>query len=258
MTHHTFLSFLRALAQRPFWVAGWNILLRFRRPLDVLTRYVFGRGEYPERFRVRTPIGEQEVTAYSYHDLLTVVECFGKLDYRVPRDISSVVDVGANIGISALYFLTRNPRVRVVRYEPVADNVARLRKTLEGLEDRYRVEQVAVGPEAGTATFAQEATGRYGGLVTDRYVAEHGLEGVRTTTVPVVGINEVVRTAAEEWGRVELLKLDVEWLEEELIRALTPQSLARIHRIYAESEFSDDLAGYRRSRYGSIVRFIRE
>ena len=200
MTHHTFRSFLRALGQRPFWVAGWNILLRFRRPFDVLTRYVFGRGKYPERFRVRTPIGEQEVTAYSYHDLLTLVECFGKMDYRVPRDISFVVDVGANIGISALYFLSRNPDVRVRLYEPVAENAERLRRNLEGFEARYELLEQAVGMEHGTVEFAVEPTGRYGGVVTERYVAEHGLDDAGRVDVPMVEINQVVREARDAWG----------------------------------------------------------
>jgi hypothetical protein len=66
MTRHTFRSFLRALGQRPFWVAGLNIFLQFRRPLEVFTRYLFGRGSYPARFTVRTPMGEQAVTAYTY------------------------------------------------------------------------------------------------------------------------------------------------------------------------------------------------
>jgi FkbM family methyltransferase len=257
MTHHTFRSFLRALGQRPFWVAGLNIFLQFRRPLDVFTRYLFGRGSYPARFTVRTPIGEQVVAAYTYHDLLTVVECFGKLDYRVPRDISSVVDVGANIGISALYFLTRSPHVRVRLYEPVAENAVRLKRNLEGFEERYELMERAVGTENGTVTFAVEPTGRYGGIVTERYVEEHGLDDATTVDVPVVEINEVVRAARDAWGTVDLLKLDVEWLEADLIRALDPGSLRAVRRIYVEGDFPDELPGFRRSRYGAIIRFER-
>jgi FkbM family methyltransferase len=255
VTHHTIGSFFRALGQRPFWVAGLNIFLRFRRPLDVLIRYVFGRGTYPARFTVRTPIGEEVVTAYSYHDLLTLVECFGKLDYRVPRDISGVVDVGANIGISALYFLTRNPHVRVRLYEPVAENAKRLRRNLEGFEERYELLERAVGTENGTVTFAVEPTGRYGGIVTERYLEKHGLDDARTVEVPAVEINQVVRAARDAWGTVDLLKLDVEWSEADLIRSLHPESLRAVRRIYVEGDFPDEVPGFRRSRYGAIIRF---
>jgi FkbM family methyltransferase len=257
MTHHTVGSFILALRRRPFWVAGVNILTRFRSPAAVFSRYVFGTGTYPESFTVRTPLGERRVTAYTYHDLLTLVECFGKVDYRVPRSITTVVDVGANIGISALYFLTRSPEVRVDLYEPVAENRDRLKLTLDGLEDRYVVHTEAVGVTPGTASFAVEPTGRYGGLVTDRYVAGHGLAGARQVEVPVVGVNDVVSAAADRWGTVDLLKLDVEWMEDELIQALTPASLSHLGRIYAETDFAGDLPGFRRTSYGGVVRFRR-
>lgn len=257
MTHHTVGSFLRALGQRPFWVAGMNVFVRFRNPVDVFFRYVLGSGSYPEVFTVRTPLGARQVKAYTYHDLLTLVECFGKVDYRVPKEIGTVIDIGANIGISALYFLTQNQDVRVELYEPVAENVARLKMTLEGLEDRYILHAEAVGVEAGTASFAVEPTGRYGGLVTDKYVAEHGMAGATEVEVPVTGVNEVVSRAVRRWGRINLLKLDVEWMEEALLGALTPASMDRIDRIYAETDFPGDLPGFRRTRYGAVVRFQR-
>ncbi len=45
-----------------------------------------------------------------------------------PRDISVVVDFGSNIGISALYFLTRNQDIKVYLFEPVPQNILRLKK----------------------------------------------------------------------------------------------------------------------------------
>lgn len=257
LTHHTFSSFLRALGHRPFWVAGENIFRRFHTPADVFSRYVIGTGSYPADFTVRTPIGARTVTAYTYHDILTLVECFGKVDYQIPAHTQRVVDVGANIGISALYFLTRSRDVQVELYEPVPENVDRLRVTLEGFEDRYVLHSEAVGTESGTASFAVEPTGRYGGLVTEKYVAEHGMNEATEVQVPVVGVNEVISRAAERWGTIDLLKLDVEWMEEALLAALTPESLDRLDRIYAETDFSGDLPGFRRTRYGAVVRFHR-
>jgi hypothetical protein len=75
--------------------------------------------------------------------------------------------------------------------------------------------------------------------------------------VPVVGVNDVVSAAADRWGTVDLLKLDVEWMEDELIQALTPASLSHLGRIYAETDFAGDLPGFRRTSYGGVVRFRR-
>ena len=68
------------------------------------------------------------MTAFSHHDLITIIECFGKLDYKAPKNLSVVIDFGSNIGISALYFLTRNEGVKVYLFEPVPRNVERLKK----------------------------------------------------------------------------------------------------------------------------------
>ena len=48
------------------------------------------------------------------------------------------VDFGSNIGISALYFLTRNPSVQVYLFEPVPSNIERLRENLKGYENVIR------------------------------------------------------------------------------------------------------------------------
>ena len=72
----------------------------------------------------------------------TVNEVFCRQDYGADASIRAVVDVGSNIGISALYFLTRSPDCRAWLYEPVPRNVERLRGNLAGYEDRYALREV--------------------------------------------------------------------------------------------------------------------
>ncbi len=59
-----------------------------------------------------------------------------------------VVDIGSNIGISALYFLTRNPACRCWLYEPVPRNVERLRANLRRLRGPLRAHGGAVADAA--------------------------------------------------------------------------------------------------------------
>ena len=171
MSKHSIKSFSEALFKKPFYFALVNIFIYFKSPIKVLIRYVFEVGNYPQKFLIDTPIGIQGVTAFSHHDLITLVECFGKLDYRVPKDISVVVDFGSNIGVSALYFLTRNASVKVYLFEPVPRNLQRLRENLKGFEKRYVLSECAIGVEGGKLDFACEDTGRYGGLMKES--AEH-------------------------------------------------------------------------------------
>ena len=138
MSQHSIKSFSAALFEKSFYLAFVNIFIYFKNPLTVLIRYVFEAGNYPRQFFIRTPLGLQGATAFSHHDLITLIECFGKLDYRASTDISVVVDFGSNIGISALYFLTRNPSMQVYLFEPVPSNIERLRENLKGYENVIR------------------------------------------------------------------------------------------------------------------------
>ena len=125
MSQHSIKSFSAALFKRSFYLAFINIFIYFKNPLNVLVCYVFEVGSYPKKIFINTPLGLQRVTAFSHHDLITIIGCFGKLDYRASKDISVVVDFGSNIGISALYFLTRNSNVKVF-FLPLATPQIRL------------------------------------------------------------------------------------------------------------------------------------
>ena len=137
MSQHSFKSFSVALFKKSFYIAFFNIFIYFKSPLKILIAYVFEVGSYPKNISVRTPLGLQCMTAFSHHDLITIIECFGKLDYEAPKSSSVVIDFGSNIGISALYFLTRSKRAKVYLFEPVPRNIERLKQNLKGFEGRY-------------------------------------------------------------------------------------------------------------------------
>jgi hypothetical protein len=155
---------LAAAFQKQHYIALINMGRLYPRFLENLWRYLTGRGRYPYDIRVRTPVGTVGIRLYSHHDLLTVNEVFCRLDYHADASLRYVVDLGSNIGISALYFLTRNTEAKCVLYEPDPRNVERLRQNLRGLENRYTLVQAAVSDESGQVEFAVEPTGRYGAI----------------------------------------------------------------------------------------------
>src|SRR5690606_9112251 len=90
-------------------------------------RYVLGRGTYPFLCRVRTPMGIVAMTLHCPEDCFTVNEIFALHCYHA--DAQRVfVDFGANIGISAAYFLSRNPQAYVYCFEPLPENVEKLKQ----------------------------------------------------------------------------------------------------------------------------------
>jgi FkbM family methyltransferase len=208
------------------YVALARMVSRYPAFPRVARRYFVGGGRYPYACRIRTPTGAVTAITYSHHDIFTVHEIFGREDYHAGGGLGVVVDIGSNIGISALYFLSRNHHSRCYLYEPVPRNVRRLRSNLAGYERRYSLEQVAVAGAGGIVDFTVEPTGRYGGI---------GAPGSERIQVPCRPVAEVLEEVLERESRIDILKIDTEGAELDTLRAIPTAQLARIGTIYYET-----------------------
>jgi FkbM family methyltransferase len=246
----------RSILTPKSYKAAMSILRCFPNPLDVILRYACEAGSYPCAIPIRTPLGGRTVTMHSFHDVRSLIVCFAKEDYGVEPDIRCAVDFGSNIGMSALYFLTRNARVKAYLFEPLPKNVGRLRENLKGLERRYVLEQSAIGLADGTAQFVYEPTGRYGGIK-DTLDAHEEIDRPYTLEVPTVCAADCLRQILEKEGFIDVLKVNIEGLETPVLRSLTPDILDRIGLICAEIfNFPGEIAGFRKEKYGTnITRF---
>ena len=192
-----------------------------------MSKYLFGHGTYPCQIKVKTPIGIIFITAFNSHDLLTINEIFFRKDYLVRQDIEVVADIGSNIGISALYFLTQNPRVKCYLFEPNPSNVEKLKQNLKGFEDRYVLQTYAVSDVSGTFDFGIESTGRYGSL--EQHLGQ-------TIKVDCKDINSVLQLIINREKKIDLLKIDTEGSEIKTLRAINEEYLKDIKMICSESE----------------------
>jgi FkbM family methyltransferase len=215
-----------ALAPRNY-AALWRSRRVYPHPLDGARRYFLGRGNYPCVFEVRTPAGVVAPTLYHPHDMFTVNEVFCREDYAAGPGLRIAVDLGSNIGISALYFLTRDPAARVWCYEPVPVNADRLEDNLAAYRDRVTLERAAVADRAGRVRFGVEESGRYGGI---------GRDTGQEIEVDCLGINDVLAGVLSKVDRIDLLKVDTEGAELATVRAIAPEHLDRIETIYLELE----------------------
>jgi FkbM family methyltransferase len=246
------LGFVAREAVRP---ANWSALARMPRRYphfaEKAWRYFTGRGEYPYRCEVRTPQGIVAPTLFSADDMVTMNEVFCREDYRAGPDLEVVVDIGSNIGISALYFLTRSAAARVWLCEPVPANVERLRANLAGFDGRWSLDQAAVADRDGEARFAVEPSGRYGGLE-----AEHA----ESIQVPVRHIDSVLREVLERESRIGVLKIDTEGSEARTLDAASRELLARVDRIYLEDtdRAVAGVPGFDQFRRASVLRLVNQ
>jgi FkbM family methyltransferase len=239
-----------AMFQRQHYVAGVNMLRNYRHPLEMYGRYLLGIGSYPAEIDVETPSGRIGLTVYSRDDVLTVNEIFCRTDYIAKGSDRVFVDFGSNIGISAAYFLSRGDQGFVHLFEPLPQNIERLKRNLRAYAGRYCLTEAAVGTANGTVAFGWEPTGRYGGI---------GKDTERQLSVPCLDSNEVLASIIARHGAVDVLKIDVETLERQLTERLPRETSQRIDRIYVEHNFAANPleATHTYTQYGSVARFVR-
>ncbi len=200
----------------------------YEHPTEGALRYFFGHGNYPCTVGLRTPLGPQSVTLSNSHDAVTVHEIFCRKDYECPTPPEVVVDLGSNIGISALYFLTRSPSSHCELYEPDPRNIPRLLQNLQEFEGRYTLHETAVSDSEGILPFSREQTGRYGTLDI------HPDDAKEKIDVRVEHINTVLQQAISHHGTIDLLKVDTEGSELRTVMAIEPELLAHVRRIVLE------------------------
>jgi FkbM family methyltransferase len=245
---------LGTIAQAPLQLRHYRAVLNMfricRQPVRVLQRYLSGRGAYPWDLDLRTPLGILTPRLFSHADLLTVNEIFCRLDYFVDDTPKVIVDVGSNIGLSALYFLTRHPQNRCYLFEPVPENVGRLQRNLESFQARYTVEQNAVADVEGMVEVGVEPTGRYGGI---------DVRSDSSIRVQCRSINSVLDQVLRHEGRIDVIKLDTEGAELRTVRAIDAQYLDSIGALFLEARPQAPLLpGFKQEQYGGVVRLYNE
>ena len=131
-------------------------------------------------------------------------------------DADVFFDVGANVGLYSVIGCTKSAGLNAYAFEPVAENQALLQKNivLHGLEDRLRLEPVAVSDHAGTTRIYLHHSGTH---------SIENSEGGNGRDVKTVSLDEF--TSEHDVGPA-VMKIDVEGHEGAVLAGAT-QTLAR-------------------------------
>ena len=148
------------------------------------------------------------------------------------RQAQVVIDVGANVGLFALYAASLNSNAVVHAFEPFPNNLEQLKRNL-GLNpgNKVRPHLAAVSDKSGTATL-YFTPGDDSGCSLSQAKGE-------SCTVKTVGINELFRHC--EVSRCDLLKMDCEGSELPILEAASPDVLAKIGAVIMEYHKEDEV-----------------
>ncbi|MBG0775681.1 MAG: FkbM family methyltransferase [Desulfovibrionaceae bacterium] len=165
-------------------------------------------------------------------------------------DVRTVLDVGANVGASAVYFAAKYPDATVHACEPASEPFALLRHNTEGLA--VRAHQVGLWSEDGSAELR---LGAHSSL--NNSLAAHAHTAGATETVELRHAGDFVRSL--DAGAPDVLKIDTEGCELAVLRSLGAL-LADCRLIYLEFHSEEDrraidelLAPTMRLLHGRIV-----
>jgi len=217
----------RSITNKNHWLTVFKCFYICHTPMQYLRRYVLGLGSYPWSMKIRTPTGTQEVVFERFEDLFTLNEIFIWEIYGNHHSEGVFIDIGGNVGMASLYFLTRNAKTRGVLVEPLADNLSRARDSMIGFGDRIEIIAAAVSFEDGELEIGVEPTGRYSGL--------DCLETGAKQTFKAIGINTLIEHTHKKLGRVATVKIDCEGAEQLFMPVITDENLSKVARFVIES-----------------------
>lgn len=190
-----------------------------RQGSDPWSSAVMGAGPILERIFRRVPPGTQRTlevrvgnvpVAFRLNagDIQGVREVFVDEVYRLPfssrKPIRSIVDLGANIGLTALYYSAQYPACWMIAVEPDPGNAALARRNL--ISVGVEVVEAAAASTSGRRRFKTSRESNLG------RVDDHGDMLVQSVTM-----DELIQRVPG--GRIDLLKVDIEGGEAELFGA---------------------------------------
>jgi FkbM family methyltransferase len=139
----------------------------------------------------------------------------------ITKGARTIVDCGANIGLTSAYFLSRLPKARIIAIEPFAANAALCRRNLAPYGDRARVIEAAIWNRP--TTLVLDTAGGAEWAVRVRPAAPNESGDIQAIDIPSLGL-----------PHIDILKIDIEGSEEDLFSETEQSWLPTISSIAIE------------------------
>jgi FkbM family methyltransferase len=202
------------------WFRNWRSIMAACRAGDPLPSLVLRNG-------LIIHYGPSDSPLFIFNEIFRE-HCYTRHGFYRPRPGDTVVDLGANIGLFALYLQSRAPGIRIHCFEPATPTRERLERNLSanGLSADVSVYPLAVCDRERVAALKQ---GRNSGV---RSLVPSADTSTGVEIVPCVGLSEALELCRAE--HVDLLKIDVEGSEVEILEGAGDTVWKKIDRVALE------------------------
>jgi len=174
-------------------------------------------------------------------DLFVLYEVLLDRCYFVPRSLLSpnsvqvIIDCGANVGITALFFAGRYPNAKIFCVEAHPENFEVLKQNTQSEARIIPINAAIVGQSTGSVRMTSDAPA-WGNKLSQN---DSGIE------VPAITISEICTQYGLE--HIDLLKIDIEGAEEQVFAhaEFLPRvnlGIIELHGDYSRRKFDIDLA----------------
>jgi hypothetical protein len=144
-------------------------------------------------------------------DILTLFQIFFAKEYEIPYNLSTryIIDCGANIGLSAIYYANTYPFAKIIAIEPDKSNF----KYLEINTAQYKnviCLNKAIWPHSAQMEIIDSGRGNWG-------LQTRETSSINVNNVGGICISDLLK--AFDIDQIDILKIDIEGAEKELFRS---------------------------------------
>jgi FkbM family methyltransferase len=213
----------------------------------------FETSDDDEHYKVRLPTGELFYirVARGWHDLGTLYDTFVNAIYadHPPVDGKTVLDIGANIGDTAVYFGKRGAHVTAYEPDPQMCDLARRNARLNGVYADFR--NAGVGSKDEMLLLSSSPSGADSMSVT-LFPGSAPVNKLHVAALPVRIVAFANAIAAFEM--IDLVKFDCEGCECPALLSLPEDALRKIQHVIMEYHSHGDALAQRLRDAGFSVR----
>lgn len=208
---------------------------------------------HPRPLRSYSLRGGSTVRLQSPVNTMTLGEIFLRRDYGTLKDNSIVVDVGAHIGLFALYAATTARNTRVYAYEPMPANMNLLKENIthNRLQDRIIPRQAALAGARGPRRFYTHPTDV-------QHTLHQSLQHEAGSVIEIDCLSLADVFTEHGLTHCDLLKMDCEGAEYEALYNTPADYLQRIKAIRMEYHRGVGDNARERSTPEALADFLRQ